>query len=120
MITLLPGFPDNIIGVSASGRVTAADYETVLIPAVDAALKTHKKLRLIYEIGADCTGFAPGAMWDDMKVGLEHLRAWERAAVVTDIDWVAKALNVLKFVVPCPVRVFPLKDRAAAEAWIAS
>lgn len=120
MITLLPNLPENTIGVSASGRVSGTDYEEVLIPAVEAALKKHKKLRLIYEISDDFTGFAPGAMWDDMKLGMAHLSAWERVAVVTDIRWVANATNMFRFVMPCAVKVFSLKDRASAEEWIAA
>jgi len=34
MIKLLPNMPDHVVGVTASGRVDAADYETVLIPAI--------------------------------------------------------------------------------------
>jgi hypothetical protein len=120
MISLLPHLPDHIIGVAASGQVTGADYERVLIPAVEAALKKHPKLRLIYELGNDLTGFAPGAMWDDMKLGMAHLSAWEKVAVVTDIGWIANATNLFRFVMPCPVKVFAMKDRAAAEAWIAA
>ena len=120
MITFLPNLPETIIGVVASGHVSRTDYEEVLIPAVEAALKKHKKLRLIYELESDITGFAPGAMWDDMKLGLAHVSAWERVAVVTDLSWVANATNIFNFVMSCPVKVFPLKDRAAAEEWIAA
>jgi hypothetical protein len=47
MITLLSHLPDNTVGVAASGRVNATDYETVLIPAIEAALKKHEKVRLL-------------------------------------------------------------------------
>lgn len=120
MITLLPDLPSNTIGLAASGRVTGADYEQILIPAVEAALEKHKKLRLLYELGGDFTGIDPSAMWDDMKLGLSHLSAWERMAVVTDVSWIAHAMNIFKFVMPCPVRVFPLSERQAARQWIAA
>ncbi len=120
MIKLLPNLPGNIIGLAGSGHLTASDYEDVLIPAVDAALERHKKLRLIYELGNDFTGCAPGAVWDDMKLGMGHLSAWERIAVVTDTSWLANGVNMFKFVMRCPVKVFPLKERVAAEKWIAA
>ena len=28
-----------------------------------------------------------GAIWQDLKVGIEHFRMWKRIALVTDIDW---------------------------------
>lgn len=51
---------------------------------------------------------------------MAHLSAWERVAVVTDVSWVANATNMFKFVMPCTVKVFSLKDRAVAESWIAA
>ena len=118
MIELLTNLPDNVVGIRASGHVSAADYETVLMPAVETGLAKHDRLRLLYQLGGDFTGFSPGAMWDDMKMGIAHLRAWERIAVVTDVSWVATAARMFRFVMPCPVRVFSVEERAKAEAWI--
>jgi hypothetical protein len=30
---------------------------------------------------------APAAVHEDLKLGVEHLRAWKRVALVTDIEW---------------------------------
>ncbi len=120
MIKLLPNLSDDTIGLVASGRVSGHDYASVVVPAVEAALRKHTKLKLLYELGTDFTDFAPGAVWDDMKLGMAHLSAWEKVAVVTDVGWVANATNLFKFVIPCAVKVFHLKDRAEAEAWIAA
>jgi SpoIIAA-like len=118
MLARIPGLPDNTIGVTASGQVDARDYETILVPAVEKILKSHRKARVLYELGSDFTGFTPGAMWDDMKLGLGHFASWEKAAVVTDIPWIAHAMNLFGFVLACPVKVFPLKDAAEARKWI--
>ncbi len=48
MITQLLDLPDNVLGFSATGRVTAEDYETKLIPAVDALFKRRDKIRFLY------------------------------------------------------------------------
>lgn len=119
MIKLLPNLPDYIVGISASGQVDAGDYETVFIPAIEAALKKHDRIRVLYELGPQFTGFTAGAMWDDMKVGMAHMRAWERIAVVADQSWVAGAIRMFAFAMPCPVKVFSSQERAKAEAWIA-
>lgn len=118
MIKLLPNLPDHVVGIIASGQVTAADYESVVMPAVESVLKKHAKIRLLYQIGPDVTTITPGAMWDDMKVGFGHLRAWERVALVTDVGWIAHATNLSRFLMPCPVKVFAVKDRDEAEGWI--
>lgn len=118
MIDLLQDLPDHVVGFVASGQVGAADYEKIVIPAVEAALAKHDRVRILYQLASDFSGFTPGAMWDDMKLGLGHLTAWERVAVVTDVGWVAHATSMLGFVMPCPVRVFPLDRMADARAWI--
>ena len=59
MIDVLKGFPDSVVAIACRGRVTGGDYETVLIPAVEKALKEHEKVRLYYEIGSDFTGSNP-------------------------------------------------------------
>jgi len=120
MIELIPNLPDRVVGILASGQVSASDYEKVLVPAVESELAKHGKVRVLYQLGPAFTGFTPGAMWDDMKMGVAHLNAWERIAVVTDVDWIAGATRLFGFAMPCPVRVFPNGEIAAAMHWIAA
>jgi SpoIIAA-like len=119
MITIMPNLPDYVLGIIASGQVTATDYASVVIPEVERLLKAHERIRLLYQIGDDVSGFTSGAMWEDMKLGLGRLNRWERIALVTDITWIANATSVFGMILPCPVKVFPVRDRAEAEAWIA-
>ena len=39
MISILPGYPDDVLAVSASGRVSARDYREVLVPQAMARLE---------------------------------------------------------------------------------
>jgi hypothetical protein len=89
MIEQLEGFPDNVVAMAARGHVTRSDYERVLIPRVQQALGRHAKIRCYYEITGNA-GFDAGAVWEDLKIGLEHLVHWERVAVVTDVNWIRK------------------------------
>ena len=50
MIEALKDFPDNVIAIACHGRVTKADYETVLIPGIEDKLSRHKKVRIYCEI----------------------------------------------------------------------
>ena len=77
--------------------MTKGDYETVLVPAVESALKQHEKVRLYYQIDADFSGIEPGAVWEDFKVGVEHLLRWERIAVVTDVNWIRHTIRAFGF-----------------------
>jgi hypothetical protein len=119
MIGIIEEFPDNVLGFVARGQVTKSDYEQVLIPKVEAALKRHHKIRLYYELGPQFSGIDAGAAWDDAKIGVEHLTRWERVAVVTDVDWMKHTISVFRFVMPGQLRVFPTAQTSEARIWIA-
>ena len=50
MIEVLPHFPDGAVGFRCADHVTRQDYETVLIPTLNAAFKQHKTLRAYCEV----------------------------------------------------------------------
>ena len=118
MIEALKGFPANVVALACKGHVTRSDYETALIPAVREALKQHHKVRLYYQIGPNFSGIEAGAVWEDFKVGMEHLLRWERIAVVTDVDWIRHTIRAFSFVMPGEVKIFPVDEMAKARAWI--
>lgn len=118
MIELLNGFPDDILALACKGHVTRRDYRTVLVPSVEKALERPGNLRVYYELGSDFSGIDPGAIWEDLKVGVEHLRRWERVAVVTDVEWIGRTIQIVGFLMPGKVKVFPTSAAAEARAWI--
>jgi len=120
MIELLPGFPDAVVAAACRGHVTREDYDSVLIPRVAEALKKHDAVRVYYQIGDDFNGIDPGAVWEDIVVGVSHLPHWDRIAVVTDIGWIRTTMNMFGFLVPGKVRVFPASEVDAARKWIVS
>lgn len=61
MLMLLGGFPENVVAVAATGRVTRHDYEDVLIPKVKDAFDKSAKVRVYYEVCPDFSGFDAGA-----------------------------------------------------------
>jgi hypothetical protein len=118
MIEILKDFPDNVVAISCEGQVTKEDCEGIFVPAILKTLKRHDKIRLFYKISANFTGYDPGAIWEDMKIGLEHPTRWERAAVVTDVDWIVQTMRIFSFLIPCPSKVFPPSEVAEAQRWI--
>jgi hypothetical protein len=118
MMQLIPDLPTHVVGLIATGHVTAGDYERVAIPAVEAALKTHDHIRMLFQVPADFEGFAPGAVWDDVKMGMGHFTAWEKIAVVTDVEWIRGSTRLFAFLMPCPVKLFANAGMAEATRWI--
>jgi len=118
MLERIQGLPDKVLGFEAKGEVTGADYESVLIPAVEEVLSRQKSIRFLYHLGEEFKGFDAKAMWDDARVGLQHLTAWERVAVVSDVGWLRAAVKAFAFVMPGHVRVFSNSELEAARKWL--
>lgn len=118
MIEQLPDLPDGVLGFEAVGEVQASDYENTLRPAVDAAA-AGGNIRLVYVLGERFEGFSAGAGWQDTKMGIEHFRAWDRLALVSDLDWVEHVARFLGWMVPGDFEHFRLEDLPAAIEWAA-
>jgi hypothetical protein len=118
MIELLRGFPDNVVAIKCHGEVTRKDYDTVLVPAVEQALASHDKIRLLYEAGPEFDGVDAGAAWEDFKIGMEHFSRWDRVAVITDVAWIGLATRLFSIFLPGAIRIYPTADAAKARLWI--
>jgi hypothetical protein len=118
VIEILKSFPEGVVAAVAKGRVTRKDYEDVLIPAVEAAFGRRQKVRCYYELGREFAGMDAGAIWEDFRVGVGHLRGWERIAVVTDVDWIRHAINAFRFMVPDEIRIYATSQTDEARRWI--
>ena len=118
MLELIPKFPAYVVGVSASGKVTTNDYNSVLISAVDSMLKQHSTINIFYYLGPKFSGFSISAIWDDAKLAIDHYKSWNKIAIVTDKTWIKSASDVFQFAIPCQLKVFSNKQYAKAEIWI--
>ena len=116
MIEIVKGLPKNVVGIAVEGRVTRKDCENVLMPAIRKSLKRHDKLRLYYELNSRF----PGAAWDDLNIGIEHVPPCERVAIVTDVGWIRYTVKALRFLIPGEVEVFATVRESEGRAWIAA
>ena len=57
MIERLDGAPAGVLAFKAVGEVTLDDYTQVLKPALDTALSGGRKLRAVFLIGPEFTGY---------------------------------------------------------------
>ncbi len=114
MLELIEGLPGYIVGIAVSGRLTRQDCEDILVPAMAKSLKRHDKIRLYYELNSRF----PGAAWEELDLGLEHILRCERVAIVTDIGWVRLTVKALRFLIPSEIRVFATIQADEGRAWI--
>jgi hypothetical protein len=119
MIRIMSGLPANVLGVEAAGEVSDDDYKLVLLPAIRERVDAGEKIRVIYVLGEQFEGWTLGAMLEDAKLGA-HLGVWEKIAVVSDHDWLKRAVKAFGWMMPGDVRTFTLAELDAATEWTAS
>ena len=81
MIEILTDVPPGVVGVRARGTLTREEYDDVVVPMLDEAHRTGRRLRILCEVGADYTGLTPGAMWEDLRLGTRALHLFDGCAV---------------------------------------
>lgn len=118
MIERLGDVPEGVIGVRASGTLTAQDYASVVDPLVDELTREGRRGRFLIEVAPDYRGLTPAALADDLRQGLRALPSFDACAVVTDVAWIRRATAVAAAVMPYPLRAFRGHQRAAAQAWL--
>ncbi|MEZ5075412.1 MAG: STAS/SEC14 domain-containing protein [Solirubrobacterales bacterium] len=119
MIRLLSDMPPGVLGFEAIDDVEKEDYEDVLVPAVEAAIAEHGKVRLVYVLGHEFDDYEGEAVWEDVKLGARHPASFERMAIVTDAKWARPAVKVFSVLWPGRARAFPLTELEAAKRWAA-
>jgi hypothetical protein len=121
MVERIEEMPAGTIGFKVLNELTGGDYKDQIEPALTAAAEGGE-VRLLFEIDAGF-GMDAGAMIEDaktgLKLGLGHMKAWKRTAIVTDVDWIRKAMKAFGFMAPGEVRVFEPAELGAAKVWVA-
>jgi len=122
MLERLKHMPDGTVGFRIDGDVEGDDYREILVPALKAAVDSGHGLRALYLI-EDLDDFEDGALWEDTKLGydllIQHHGEWKRSAIVTDLEWVARASKLFLWLFPGEVRLFRVTDLQQAKAWVA-
>ncbi|MGI9576823.1 MAG: STAS/SEC14 domain-containing protein [Microthrixaceae bacterium] len=120
MLALIHDLPDNVVGVRAVDEVEDDDYEDVLVPEIEGRLKQFDKIRLLYVLGAEFTGFESEAAWDDAKLGAKTFKDYEKIAVVTDAKWISRSIKAVGWLIPGDVKVFHEDRMEAAREWVST
>jgi len=123
VVEQLADMPRGTIGVRMSGKVTGGEYHELVDPVLEA-LDRGEQVRYLVVTDPDFEGLDLDALWQDVKtagsVGLKHRKAWERFAVVTDKDWMRRAIGAFGWLSPGELRVFDPDQLEDAKSWVAA
>jgi hypothetical protein len=121
MVEKIADMPTGSIGFRASGKLTPEDYRDVLVPTLREAVEAGE-VRMLFVL-SDFEELEPRAWWEDVKTGVElgflKHAAWKRSAVVSDAEWVKKAMRMFAWMTPGEVKVYDLDEEDEARAWVA-
>ena len=117
MLIEIPDLPPGVIGFEVSGKLETKDYREVLLPALQRAA-ADGEVRIVIVI-PKFEGFSAGALWQDLRMGVEHWGAWKRIALVTDVEWMIHGTEWFGWMTPGEIKHFPLVERDAAATWAA-
>jgi hypothetical protein len=122
MLKRLHNMPDGTVGFRIDGDVEDEDYSDILVPTLKAAVESGQGLRVLYLI-EDLDDVEGEGFWDDTKLGfnllVEHHGDWVRSAIVTDLDWMARASKLFLWLIPGEAKLFRVADLQQAKDWIA-
>jgi hypothetical protein len=121
MVERIEEMPAGTIGFKVVEKLTGDDYREQIEPVLHEAAEAGE-VRLLFEIDSGF-GMDAGAVIEDAKTGLKsglgHMKSWKRTAVVTDVDWIRKAMKAFGFMAPGEVQVFDPAELGAAKIWVA-
>ena len=118
MIEIRPETHGNVLAIRGTRRLTAEDYEELLIPSLESLIKDHSKARLLFEMGPDFRGWNIDAAWRATKFSLKHKDEFEKVAALCGPKWVHWAMKLSSYLIDGDVRVFPCDQRYQALEWI--
>ena len=116
MIETLQSPSPHILGFKLSGKLHDEDYKR-LVPAVDAAIASDGKTRILAQFH-DFHGWDAKALWDDIKFSATHCTKIERIALVGDKKWEEWMAKVCKPFTMAKIRYFDAADIQAAWKWV--
>ena len=119
MFTVIPDTPENVAAFKASGEITSADFENLVIPHVKTKVNTYNELNYLLLLDTDLDQFTAGAWLQDALLGLKNITKWNRAAIVTDKKSVQNFTEIFSVLMPGEFKSFEKDNLYNAVCWCA-
>ena len=108
----------DTISVTVYYSLVNAGKDRVIIPEINRAAAESKKLHVLCYLGPEFTGFSVGALFNDAALGVFHMKAYERVALVSDVGWIRASVGLMGLMVSGPMRGFSNAELDAAREWV--
>ena len=118
MLSIIRNTPDNVVAFRATGEVTKSDYDTILIPAVDALVKKQNKINFMLVLDTALKNFTMSAFLKDLGVGLKHFTKWHKMAIISESGAINKFTDFFSFIAPGEAKGFTHAELEQATSWV--
>ena len=115
MITVMPESEGNVLGVQASGLLTASDYRDVFIPKLEREIAAHGKLRVLFYMDEAFDGWDAAAAWANTKLDFRHAGDFDKIAMIGAPRWEEVCIEMASHLMRGEMRTF--KPDQLDEAW---
>ncbi|AUD59367.1 STAS/SEC14 domain-containing protein [Shewanella sp. SP2S2-4] len=110
------GDDDFFVAFKAIGTLTHQDYE-MMVPVLESALAGVKDPDIFALVDVtELDGLELQAAWDDLKLGVKHIRHFEKIAIVGKTTLQEVLAKLANWFTPAEVRFFV--DNGDAVAWL--
>lgn len=116
MLTFIPSRDERTIAVEFSGKATAEDAEK-MDQAVREKYAENEKFNILAII-KDLDGTSVMGVVRGFKVDVEHWRQYNKAAFVSDKDWLNMSTNVQAILPGIKAKHFQPEELEAAWKWV--
>jgi len=110
----------NLVAFEFQGEVSKADFDSVIMPAVNDLVENYDELNLVYYINTELKNFDVGAWWQDAMLGLKNITKWHKAAIVTENSAVQKFTELFGIIMPGSFKAFDKEQLQEAIDWAAN
>ncbi len=117
MLRTLDKSHDNIIGFSASGEISDADYEQAISRLKDG-IAEHGTIRTVFRVEDVSPKSFISGLDDRMSFTTDHKDDVERVAIVSDSTMASAMSAIGGFVSDIEMKTFDMSDEEQAWAWV--
>jgi hypothetical protein len=118
MIEFMPESTGGVLGVRASGLLTASDYYDVFVPRLEREIAAHGKLRILFYMDEAFRGWDAGAAWANTKLDFAHARDFDKIAMIGAPRWEEFCIGLASHLMKGEMRTFPPEQIAQAWEWV--
>ena len=116
MFEILDITKDNLIAFKVRGKVEKKDYDK-LTPLLEKTEREFDTRKLYFEI-EEIEGIEPSALWEDFKIYFQHIKNFDKIAVVGKGGVVEKLTNLTGPFVSGEIKFFEVGEAVIARKWI--